>query len=496
MKSRLLGTTALLGAALAVASFPNIAAAQQACPQSSLTGTGNVSNALCNYASTPVPFVLTAHVDAQETAQAIGGNHIAESGAANTGDHDFGFEEAAWARLDFRGYGDGGWKYGFRGNLVMMASAQPGFVDGSHSSFDREYFFVLNPKWGQIQFGEGPSSATATFPYTFGPGGSGWGPPGPAIDDIGPDGGSESQALVNDATAGAIDGALSPLGGDSYHSHTNMGIRYVSPNYFGSDPDHGVQFDIRYSPDGHGHSGGNYYTQSNGVGSQAASGNGVNNTLNLIESAISYDEVFLKNYEFSTSVGVEYGQEKGGGPGPATFGAYPVPGTAGFIGTVGNNDATGPASSDLFAINSGASVTWKDSLIVGVDFTYAGNSFYAPNTPAWNATGTKAYAHNPAWGTSLGVQYDWDRYQTGIYYQYAVSQGDMSDNGYVQLQYLGFGGSAMVLKGLKIWTEVLFFNDRDNHSPATITGGAFCGSIQCRRSADGEIFLLGTSLDF
>jgi hypothetical protein len=500
MKSRLLGTTALLGAALVVGAFPFDAAAQQSCPASSLTGTGNVSNAICNFAGTKVPFVATINLDVQEIFQAIGGAHAPESGTGagvQTGSKDYGFFQDSWIRFGFSADGDGGYKYGFHGNLIASQAQQgPGGneADTSNSSFDREYFFISQPRYGQLQLGAGPTGATANFPYTLGPGGAGWGPPGPAINTVGPDGGIESQVLGNSPTTALIDGELNPMGADGMRDKGTMHIRYISPNFFGSDSDHGFTWDFTYSPDGKGHQEANFRTDSSGaspngdIGGTVSPGAYYAKLMNAINTEFTYDEVFAKDFEFAAGVALFWAQSMGGNGAANTLGTFGGAPT----GTV---DGAHKANQDLAEVNSGMSLTYKENLTVGVDFTYAGTSLYPAETPAYNSTGTKTFAHNPQWGASIGVEYDWDRYQTGIYYQYATGQGDMNDVGYTQLQYLGFGGSVKVLKGLKVFTELMIFNDRNNHSNATITGGS-CGSAFCKRESDGEIFVLGTSLDF
>ena len=171
------------------------------------------------------------------------------------------------------------------------------------------------------------------------------------------------------------------------------------------------------------------------------------------------------------------------------------------MNTIGHVSADHKANQDLTVLNSGASVTYKENLTIGADFTYAGKSMYPANTPAYDLQELRTRP-TPAWGFSTGVEYDWDRYQTGIYYQYATTQGDMADNGYIQLQYLGFGGSVKILKGLKLFGETMIYMDRNNHSDATIVAGG-CGAggvggldTNCKRNSSGAIFILGATLDF
>src|SRR5579863_9422823 len=81
--TKLMGTTALVGGALAggMLSASDALAQARLCPASSVTGTGNVSNAVCNAAGTPLPFTLTLNVNETDLmAINAGGVHSPGSG--------------------------------------------------------------------------------------------------------------------------------------------------------------------------------------------------------------------------------------------------------------------------------------------------------------------------------------------------------------------------------------------------------------------------------
>ena len=409
MKNRLLGTTALLGAAAlgAGALMINDAAAQRICPESSVSGTGNVSNALCNYAGVKVPFTLTINGDVNEILQSnFGGPRASnrngvQANQGGPGNKDYGLFQDAWLRFNADAAGEEGTHYGFRFNLIANSNIQPAVAskgqfgynvvqnntaDHSPSQIDKDYFYVRNPRWGQIQAGASNSSITANFPYTFGPGGSGWGPPGPAMLTVGPDGGVETQAIT-DPTAFGIDASLGMQGADGYRTKATMGVRYVSPNFFGSDEDHGVNFDIDFSPDGRGHNEGNFNTDATGDNGNQDLGWSRPPTqqfiglMNIVEMALTWDDLVGKDFEFAAGAAFLHGTSKGGGD-PSTdgfdcapafpggsctgvFGGVSAPGALGVPGAVssiGHTDAAHKANQDLTEVLWGTSVTiWRES---------------------------------------------------------------------------------------------------------------------------------------
>lgn len=530
LAKRLMGTTALVGGVLAGgALFASDADAQaRLCPASSLTGTGNVSNAVCNAAGTPLPFTLTLNLN---EADVFGANSGAHTSAPNSGDtpgyansggpghHDWGFMRAGWLRFTFDAPAEGDQHYGFHLRLTDE-NAQQTTVQGKSASFSnqalnnsvshaptlvsREWAYFKSPEWGQIQFGSEGSGIPGVFMAP-----ANEGPPGSAIQTLGPGTGIES-ILFTDVTTGQLDAGAALLGNDAMRTKGALGIRYITPNFLGSTSDYGFTFDIKYTPDGRPYNDGNFATDSFGSGSNADLGESVtpktymSRVRDITEATLSWEELFAKDYDVSLAIGGIYGISKNGlnslsapvfdlsGPNPTSPG-----GTDAGQATGGQK-----ANSDLTEAVAGASLVWREALTIGGGFTYAGKSLYPSNTtafydnPACDGTrNCKAGHSNPGWGASFAMEYDWDRYQAGWWYQYSTNQGDFNDVGYVQVHYIGVMGGVQILKDLKAFSEVLFHAERNNHSDAVITGGG-CGSTACKRNVSGVLFLVGTSLDF
>src|SRR5579864_3452353 len=89
--TKLMGTTALVGGALAggMLSASDALAQARLCPASSVTGTGNVSNAICNAAGTPLPFTLTLNLNETDVFAVNSSAHTSQSAfAANANPND------------------------------------------------------------------------------------------------------------------------------------------------------------------------------------------------------------------------------------------------------------------------------------------------------------------------------------------------------------------------------------------------------------------------
>ncbi|HVA11795.1 MAG TPA: hypothetical protein VNF99_00965, partial [Stellaceae bacterium] len=285
MKRDLLNTTALVTAMVVAGAFAgsNQAKAQAPdCPPN-FTGTGNVSNAICNAIGTTIPFTATMHLDVQDSLVGEAGrnpsgvNTPVAGNNAGTGHRDFGLSQDAWARFKVDAPA-GKDHYGFNFNLLLNSNEQPtifgkqAYLAGkpsapvnnaashSPSQIDREWAYFKDPQWGEFQVGEGGSPVTSGFPY----GAVSYGPPGSSLQTLGVNGGIESQ-VINDATAYQLDADIGMLGGGGRGTKGTMGVRWISPWILGRSPGHGVRFDIKFSPDGRGHNEGNIALDTAGV---------------------------------------------------------------------------------------------------------------------------------------------------------------------------------------------------------------------------------------
>ncbi len=515
--TKLLGTTALVGGVLAGGALSATdALAQSLCPASSVTGTGNVSNAVCNAAGTPLPFVLTLNLNWTGVAAAntnsksagFGNNTPSYANSGGPGHNDFGFLTSGWIRFTFDAPAEGDQHYGFHLRFTTDVAQQTTVRSANHATagnqqqainnsishaptnINREWAYWKSPQWGQLQMGSEGSGIPGVFMAP-----ANYGPPGSAIQTLGPGTGIES-VLFTDTTTGQIDAGAAALGSDAYRTKGALGLRYISPTLFGSTPDYGFTFDFKFTPDGTPYNDANFGTASTGASSNTDLGESVtpktymSNVMNIIETTLSWEELFAKDWDVSLAVGGVFGNSKGGDTtiGPPTVAAFGA-------GNVGRATANQKANSDLTEAVAGGSVVWREALTVGGGFTYAGRSLYPANTPTYNAYGKRFGSTNPGWGMSIGAEYDWDRYQVGTWYQYSTDQGDMNDVGYIQLHYVGVAAGVKILKDLKAYSEIMYHAERNNHSDATITGGG-CGDSSCKRSVNGLLFLVGTSLDF
>jgi len=366
-----------------------------------------------------------------------------------------------------------------------------------------------SPKWGQVQMGSEGSGIPGVFMAP-----ANEGPPGSAIQTLGPGTGIES-VLFTDVTTGQLDAGAALLGSDAMRTKGALGIRWISPNFLGSTPDYGFTFDIKYTPDGRPYNDGNFATDSFGSASNADLGESVtprtymSRVRDITEATLTWEELFAKDWDVTLAIGGVYGISKNG-INVATSNATHGNGTGPFhvataaAGDVGLVNGGMKANSDLTEAVAGFSVVWREALTVGGGLTYAGKSLYPSNTPVYLANGTPNGKANEGEGASIGIEYDWDRYQVGGWYQWATDQGDMNDEGYIQLHYVGVAAGMKILKGLKAYTEVMYHAERNNHSDANSGGvglgadaihGGSCGAA-CKRSVNGLLFLVGTSLDF
>jgi len=462
-----------------------------------------------------VALVGNNHVGSDTNAPAAGNNNFA-------GNKDFGITQDAWARFKIDApAGDD--HYGFNFNLLLNSNQQPTIASkqkylagtptvainnsASHSpsQIDREWIYFKDPMWGEFQVGEGGSPVTVGFPY----GANNYGPPGSALQTLGVNGGIFSQS-IGDATAYQLDSDIGMLGGGGRGTKGTVGVRWISPWMFGTKPGHGFRFDIKFSPDGRGHNEGNIAYDNQGVnpnvdlGESVTPANQMAKQFLITEMALSYDDEFGP-FEVQGGVGFDHGFAKGGtlvaGP---TFGTAPT--FAGGTGAYGQSDAGHAANADYQQFQSGVAVTWNDSLTIGGEFDYDGKGMYPANSPAFycgptsaaggcsSTNGTRGNT-NPNWGTSVSIEYDWDRYQVGAWAQHAQGQGDMNDVGYIQIDYVGVGAGVRILKGLKGYGEIVNFHDQNHHSDFDIVNGG-CGDTACKRKVDGALIMTGLSLDF
>ncbi len=484
MMKRLLGTTALVAAFVGVNWIEaNDAQAQKFnCPASSLQGTGNVSNALCNWAGTPVPFTLTFQFNGDFAVGTQMGEAEQQPGA---GHNDIGFIEQAWTRAQFDAAGPDNWHYGFHFRLLLISgvAVRKNNVSHSPSQIDREWLYVRNPVYGTLSLGQAGSAIPFFMPMTLGQGSPGWGPSPVAPQNIGPDNGFES-IFINDPTAAFIDGAISPVGGaDLYRMKSATKVYWLGPQWFGSDDDHGWEVGISYAPDGSKNNEGNFVTQNNCI-SGGAPGLGVScqasgplltvgsqistpgsDYKNLSEGGVWWDDfIGGPDFEWGWAAGYTYGQHR-----------------------------PNEHLQDLFSIGTGANLTYKENFVVGVDYSNGFHSMYATkNIPA-------KMPNSEGWST--GFMYDFDRYRVGFYWQHAKGQGDFTvggstaagaipDRGSITLNYFNFGGSVNILKGLKLYNEEIVYNDTDNHSAADLAADGF------RRHSSGVIVVFGMGLNF
>ncbi len=542
MFKRLMGTTALATACIAGgAMFASSADAQARLCPATATGTGNISNAMCNAVGVPVPFTATLNLDVQEIVQSNpGASNTSVNGVqanqGGPGSRGFGFFQDAWARFHFDAPTAGNNHMGFLFNLLLDSNQQPttrnndvagagntvsvnNTFDHSPSQIDREYAYFNTPNWGIFQMGAGPTSSTATFPYTPG---AGYGPPGPAAANTGVDGGIMTQAM-SDPTAFAIDANNSTLGSDPYGMKAAMHVRWVTPNFLGSDADHGFRYDIAFAPDGRYHDEGNFRTDTAGASASNDVGESVPPTQTgqkqqmITNMALTWDELFGKQWELSAGLGWNHGFAKKGiatnvstAHGVGAGGTIGVFNGFGQIPGIGQADSSHKANADenIFAV--GGQAVWNGAITVGGTYTYQGKSFYPANSPVYDQYG-HTHTTMPAQGFSVGAEYDWDRYQIGTWYQYTVAQGDATDYGYIQSNYIGLGGGIHILKGLKWFGEAVLYLDRNNHSaPAIFAGGCgggggntanfgggavTGGDNACRRQSDGVVIATGLSMD-
>jgi hypothetical protein len=534
MAKKLLGTTALVGGVLAGGALSvSDALAQALCPASSVTGTGNVSNAVCNAVGTPLPFTLTLNLNVTDVAAA---NTNAKTSAPGSGDNpiyansggpghnDLGFMESGWMRFTFDAPAEGDQHYGYHMRFTVDNSQQTtvGSTSANSSKYainnsvshaptnvNREWVYWKSPKWGQVQIGSEGSGIPGVFmaPVNYGP-------PGSAIQTLGPGTGIES-ILWTDVTTGQIDAGAALLGSDAMRTKGAMGIRWISPTFLGSSSDYGFTLDVKFTPDGRPYNEGNFATDSFGAGSNADLGEAttpktyMSRVMDITEATLTWEELLAKDFDVTLAVGGVYGISKNGLNSIST--PHVATAAAGDVGI-----ATGgqKANSDLTEAVAGFSVVWRENLTIGGGLTYAGKSLYPANTPVYLANGKPNGKANPGEGASIGWEYDWDRYQIGGWYQWATDQGDMNDEGYIQLHYFGFGAGVKVLKGLKFYGEAVYHIERNNHSDgsdafssAASPGGAiqsgacaggagsFAGAA-CMRNAHGMLYLVGSSLDF
>jgi hypothetical protein len=548
MKRDLLNTTALVSAVLAAGAFAGSTGASAQVPDcpSNFTGTGNVSNAICNAVGTPIPFTATIHLDVEDTLVALVGGHSvgndtnapAAGNNNHAGNKNFGITQDAWARFKMDAPA-GADHYGFNFNLLLNSNQQVTIASkqkylagtptvainnsASHSpsQIDREWMYFKDPQWGEFQVGEGGSPVTVGFPY----GSNNYGPPGAALQGLGVNGGIFSQSL-GDATAYQLDSDIGMMGGGGRGTKGAVGVRWISPWMFGTSPGHGFRFDIKFSPDGHGHNEGNIAYDNAGVNANVDLGESVTPATQMdkqfliTEMALSYDDEFGP-FEIQGGIGLDHGFAKGGslvcspggkGTGVPTgpdgscnsFGSAPT--FAGGLGGYGQTDASHAANADYQQLQTGAAVTWNDALTIGGEFDYDGHGMYPSNSPAFYCGPTSAAGGcsttngtmgktNSNWGASIGIEYDWDRYQVGAWAQHAQGQGDMNDVGYIQIDYVGVGAGVRILKGLKGYGEIVNFHDQNHHSDLDIAGGG-CGDSSCKRKVDGAVLMTGISLDF
>jgi hypothetical protein len=520
--TRLMSTTALVGGVLAGGALcASDALAQSLCPATSVTGTGNISNAVCNAVGTPLPFVLTLNLNWTGVAAAntgardsgLGNNLPSYANSGGPGHNDFGLMTAGWIRFTFDAPAEGDQHYGFHMRFTTNTAQQTtvrakqaaaaggptqvfnNSISHAPTNVNREWAYWKSPKWGQLQMGTEGSGIPGVFMAP-----ANEGPPGSAIQTLGPGTGIES-VLFTDTTTGQLDAGAALLGTDAMRTKGALGIRYISPNFLGSTPDYGFTFDFKFTPDGHPYNDGNFATDSTGAASNADLGISVtpktymSEVMNIVESTLTWEELFAKDWDVTLAVGGVYGTSKGGD----TAAGGPIVATA-APGSVGTATAAQKANSDLTEFVAGYSVVWREALTIGGGYTYAGKSLYPSNTPTFLATGARGGHSNPGWGTSIGVEYDWDRYQVGAWYQFSTDQGDMNNEGYIQLHYVGVAAGMKVLKGLKVYTEAMWHGERNNHSDQNnandVIHGGGCGDATCRRSVSGMLFLVGTSLDF
>ena len=533
MNKFLLSTTALTAAFLAGGAFT----AQQSfaqtpdCP-SNFTGTGNVSNAICNAVGSPIPFTITMHLDeflvgagemGRQTSSINNTPVYANNGGA--GHRDVGLNMGGWLRFKIDAPA-GSDHYGFNFNLLTNSNQQTTVrgnqryyaagVSGnavainnsashSPSQVDRDYLYFKDPMWGEFQGGTTGSPVTSGFPY----GAVTYGPPGPALQTLGVNGGIESE-VFGDPGPGNMDADIGMMGGGGRGTKATMGIRWISPWVLGP-PGHGFRFDIKFSPDGTGHDEGNIKYNNAGASPNPDLGESNPPTQSMARQMLITEMAFTGDYELGPmevqgGVGLDHGFAKGGDvSGPGTFGTAPT-GAAGALGTLGQTNAGHAANADYVQLQTGAAVTWNDSLTIGAEYDNAFKGQYPSNSPAFycgpsNAAGgcsvtNGARGHtNGNWGASLGIEYDWDRYQVGAWYQYATGQGDFVDVGYEQLQYIGVGGGIRLLKGLKAYAEAMHFDTTNHHSDVAIVNGG-CGDVSCHRHESGMLLISGIALDF
>src|SRR5579871_4127664 len=174
--TKLLGTTALVGGVLAGGALSATdALAQSLCPASSLSGTGNISNAVCNAAGTPVPFTLTLNLNWTGVAAAntnsrsagLGNNLPSYDNSGGPGHNDFGFMTSGWIRFTFDAPAEGDQHYGFHLRFTTDVAQQTTVRSPDHSAagspqhvvnnsishaptnINREWAYWKSPKWGQ-----------------------------------------------------------------------------------------------------------------------------------------------------------------------------------------------------------------------------------------------------------------------------------------------------------------------------------------------------------
>jgi predicted porin len=139
-----------------------------------------------------------------------------------------------------------------------------------------------------------------------------------------------------------------------------------------------------------------------------------------------------------------------------------------------------------------------NATIVGTQFSFAGVTWGI----AYNWIGDSGYSTTvsqpggarpvDSWGWSTGLEYDFGPWQTGVWYQYARSQGAFASNGQINLNYLGVGAGYTVAPGLKLFGEAFLYDDHNTH--LTVAQAAALPGHP--RNPHGQIYLIGTDLEW
>lgn len=407
MKKLLLGTTMLVGAAMA--------------------STGAFAQSATNPVTTASPYNVTLRGFATFLFQNLNEGSGPSSAAVTPNQMTYKFSSQQRFSILADAKADNGLQYG----IFMRFDA--GQAGGANTLSNNRSWAYIQGGWGKIYVGERNPALGDTLGYTTG-GGFGFGPP--TGDTFGPNSGFSTNPLVRSAP-----GFLDNLAGgvtDFGNARQRM-IRYDSPTVYGFHivseyaPEPGQLF---RSPNRNAQVAGSDVTAA-GSGTVEANHLGLNGYRDLVQLAIDYQGTFGP-VGFEAGVGGEYAKAKQTGIGSALQ-------FNNFAGVMGDVRVTYAG----FALQLNASDEF--------------DSRYAKRTPT--ATFYKA---PDQWGASTNLSYTVGPYTVGVAYGYAQSGGDPFVPGSNRYQDIAVGGHYIVAKGLMLFAGADFISLKGEQGQARV----------------------------